>query len=99
MFVVIIKPLDGERESVLAALDRSIPKVHREPGCELYALHDCGDLFVLIERWASEEAASKHAAGPAVRTYLEEVAGRIAPSELHRVTPRPIGNIEKGVVR
>lgn len=99
MFVVTIKPLDGEREAVGAALGRSIPKVHREPGCELYALHECGDQFVLIERWASEDAATTHGAGEAVRAYLAEVAGRVAPSELLRVAPLAIGDSAKGVVR
>jgi quinol monooxygenase YgiN len=99
VFVVVINPLAGEQQAVREALDRSIPQVHQEAGCHTYALHECDDRFVLIERWASAEAAGAHAAGPAVKAYLEEVAGRVERSDLLAITPIPIGDAQKGVLQ
>ena len=36
--------VDAVREAILAA----IPKVHEEPGCELYALHEADGSFVMV---------------------------------------------------
>ena len=38
---------DAVREAILAA----VPKVHAEPGCELYAVHEGRGHFLLVELW------------------------------------------------
>jgi quinol monooxygenase YgiN len=38
--VAVITPKPGEEDAVRQAVLASLPQVHDEPGCELYALHE-----------------------------------------------------------
>jgi quinol monooxygenase YgiN len=46
--VATITPKPGEEDAVRDAIVASIPAVHAEPGCELYALHEGTGEFVLV---------------------------------------------------
>ena len=54
--VAIITPKADQVEAVREAILAAVPKVHAEPGCELYAVHEGRGHFVMVERWESPEA-------------------------------------------
>jgi len=69
-------PLDGRDKELRDALSAAIPAVHAEEGCLLYALHEAADgSFVLIEKWASQQALDAHAAGEPVKRLDASVEG------------------------
>ena len=87
--------VDAVREAILAA----VPKVHAEPGCELYALHEGKGHFVLIERWESPEALKAHGAAEALTTLGSVLADKLAgPLDVRRLTAVPAGDAAKGAV-
>ena len=98
--VATITPLPGEEDVVRAAILESIPKVHAEPGCELYALHEADDgSFVMIEHWESPEALAVHGKADALRALGAELAGKVAgPPQVRRLTPVPGGDSGKGAL-
>jgi quinol monooxygenase YgiN len=54
-------PHPGKRDAVRAAIEAVIPDVHKEPGCELYALHEETEgRLVLIEKWTTRELWQEH---------------------------------------
>ena len=70
--VVTAFPVPERRAEVIAAFEAAITQVHKEPGVELYALHEGPDRLVMIKGYASEQARSEHRqgaalAGPGVR--------------------------------
>ena len=58
--VATITPKPGEEEAVREAILAAAPKVHGEPGCELYAAHEADGAFVMVEKWESPEALATH---------------------------------------
>jgi quinol monooxygenase YgiN len=87
--------VDAVREAILAA----VPKVHAEPGCELYALHEGKGQFVMVERWESAEALKMHGAAEALTTLGGQLADRLAaPLDVRRLTAVPAGDAGKGAV-
>ena len=102
MSVVVVATLtpkadsvDAVRESILAA----VPKVHAEPGCELYAVHEGAGTFVMVERWESLEALKTHGSAEALTTLGGQLAGKLeAAPDVRRLTALPAGNPEKGAV-
>jgi quinol monooxygenase YgiN len=58
--VVTAFPIPEDRADVIAAFEAAIARVHDEPGIELYALHEGRDRLVMIEKYESAEARSKH---------------------------------------
>ena len=102
MSVVVVATLtpkpdhvDAVREALLAA----VPKVHDEPGCELYAVHEGRGEFVMVERWESPEALKVHGAAEALTTLGGQLAGKLvgAPA-VTRLTAVPAGDPVKGAV-
>ena len=86
---------DAVREAVLAA----IPKVHAEPGCELYALHEVRGALVMIERWASAEALAAHGKAEALAELGRLLGGKLTGEPDVRVlTPVPAGEDGKGAL-
>ena len=79
--------LDAVREAILAA----VPKVHAEPGCELYALHEGKGQFVLVERWGSPEALKVHGPAEPLTTLVSarRQAGRGRPTSVGSPRSRP----------
>jgi quinol monooxygenase YgiN len=87
--------LDAVREAILTA----VPKVHAEPGCELYALHEGDGAFVMVERWESLEALKVHGRAEALTTLGGELADKLAaPPAVVRLAPVAAGDAGKGAV-
>ena len=87
--------LDAVREAILAA----VPKVHAEPGCELYALHEGKGHFVMVERWESPEALRAHGTAEALTTLGGLLAHKLdGPLDVRRLTAVPAGDAAKGAV-
>jgi len=95
--VATIIPLPEHRDEVIAAITATIPKVHAEDGCELYALHQAGDRLVMIEKWASPEALRTHSRGPALAAMYPQLAGKVTgPPEVIVLQAVPTGHPGKG---
>ncbi len=95
--VATIIPLPEHRDEVIAAITATIPKVHAEDGCELYALHQAGDRLVMIEKWASPEALRTHSRGPALAAMNPQLAGKVTgPPEVIVLQAVPTGHPGKG---
>ena len=87
--------VDAVREAILAA----VPKVHAEPGCELYAVHEGAGDFVMVERWESPEALKVHGTAEALTTLGGQLAGKLdGPPDVRRLSALPTGDAAKGAV-
>jgi quinol monooxygenase YgiN len=97
--VATITPKPGEEDAVREAILAAIPQVHAEPGCELYALHEGGGGFVMVERWASPEALAVHSKAEALTSLGAALAGKVSgPPEVRTLTAVPSGDAEKGTL-
>lgn len=97
--VATLYPLPQFRSEVLETMASTIPMVHDEPGCELYALHEGTDRLVMIERWASQDALDTHAAGPALAKLGPQLEGKLAvPLDVQTMTAHPAGDPGKGAL-
>jgi len=97
--VATISPKPGEEDAVREALLRAVPRVHEEPGCELYALHQGDGEFVMVERWSSREALGVHSSAEALRQLGGELAGRLTGAPVVRTLDAlPAGDAGKGAV-
>ena len=95
--VATVIPLPEFREEVLAALRASLPAVHQEAGCRLYALHDTGESFVFVEQWESDAALDQHNRGNAVREVVSRISGMLKePVQILHARPIPGGDPNKG---
>ena len=95
--VATIVPLPEHRDEVIAALTQTIPKVHAEDGCELYALHQAEDRLMMIEKWASPEALSTHRRGAALAAMNPQLAGKVTGrAEVIVLQAVPAGDPPKG---
>jgi quinol monooxygenase YgiN len=97
--VATITPLPDHVDAVREALLTAVPKVHVEPGCELYAVHEGRGEFVMIERWESPEALKAHGSAEALTTLGGALNGKVtgAPAVL-RLTAVPAGDPVKGAL-
>jgi quinol monooxygenase YgiN len=97
---VQVKP--GTEDEALAALAEGVAAAHGEEGCLAYALHrdrDDPTRFVIVERWASQEALDDHNRQP----HLAELLGRVGPlaasaPSIIRTSPVPAGDLAKGTL-
>jgi quinol monooxygenase YgiN len=97
--VATITPKSDQVDAVREALLAAVPKVHAEPGCELYAVHEGDGQFVLVERWQSPEALKVHGKAEALTTLGGQLADKLAaPPDVRRLAPLPAGNDGKGAV-
>jgi quinol monooxygenase YgiN len=97
--VAVITPKPGEEDAVRKAILESIPQVHEEPGCELYALHEGKGEFVMVERWESREALATHGQAPALTALGAALAGKVAgPPQVRRLDAVPAGDATKGTL-
>jgi quinol monooxygenase YgiN len=96
----LFHPVEGRTAELIAALRVSIPAVHNEQGCRLYAIHDAEDgTITMIEKWDTREDLAAHAAGPAVEVLDAAVANLIAkPTTVTAMTPLPAGTAEQGAL-
>lgn len=97
--VATITPKPGEEDAVRDAILASIPAVHQEPGCELYALHEGPGQFVMVERWESDDALAVHGKADALTALGAALAGKVAAApDVRRLTAVPAGDPEKGAL-
>jgi quinol monooxygenase YgiN len=100
--VATITPKPGQEAAVREAVLAAVQKVHREPGCGKYALHESnGDTteFVMVERWESAEELKTHSTAPALAELGAALKGRLAkPLDVKRLTALPAGTEAQGVV-
>jgi quinol monooxygenase YgiN len=97
--VATITPKADQVDAVRQAILASIPQVHAEPGCELYALHEGDGSFVMVERWESPEALKVHGRAEALTTLGGAIADKLAaPPEVRRLTAVPAGDPDKGAL-
>lgn len=96
----VFHPIDGCMQELSDALVRSIPAVHQEAGCRLYAIHDAEDgTITMIEKWDDSDTLAAHAAGPAVQALDAAVAELIAsPTTVTKMTPILAGTDEQGAL-
>lgn len=97
--VAVITPEPGKEAAVREAILDTIPKVHQEPGCELYALHEGAGQFVMVERWASREALAAHSKAEALTALGAALAGKVTgPPDVRELEAVPAGDAEKGTL-
>lgn len=97
----VFLPRPGEREEVLRVLEATVPSVHREPGCVLYAAHlaEDDDAVLLIEAWESQSHLDAHAVGPAVKEQQLRLAEVLrAPIDVRRYSALPLGDGLRGAL-
>ena len=63
----VFVPAEGKRAELTDALRATMPAVHGEEGCLLYAIHDASDgTITMIEKWTSAQALDAHSQGDPV---------------------------------
>ncbi len=97
--VATITPKADQVDAVRDALLAAVPKVHAEPGCELYAVHEGDGQFVVVERWESPEALKVHGRAEVLTTLGGQLADKlVAPPDVRRLAPLPAGDGGKGAL-
>lgn len=98
--IAVFYPSSDRTHDLIDALRKTIPAIHQERGCELYAIHEAeGGTITMVEKWGSREALAAHAAGPAVKALQEAVSGLVArPATVTTMTPLPAGRAEQGEI-
>jgi len=93
-------PRPESRDAVLSALRTAIPRVHEEPGCELYAIHDAPDgSIVMLEKWSSVAELDAHGSSDAVVELIAALEGLLTePVAVTRLTPVPVGEPSRGAL-
>lgn len=98
--VATITPRPENRDTVLAELGKTAPLVHAEEGCELWALHETNDAFVVVEQWRDPQALRAHGAGPAFTALSTAIEPMLAsPLQVQVLTPHAVGDPALGAVR
>jgi quinol monooxygenase YgiN len=91
MSVVVVAtfyPKPGQHDAVHAVIAAAQTDVFQEPGCELYALHEGKDRFVLVEKWESPAALVKHGEAEALARLVADVAPLVDPAvDIVELTP------------
>jgi quinol monooxygenase YgiN len=100
--VVVVATITPKPDQVVAVRDAllaAVPKVHAEPGCELYAVHEGDGQFVMVERWETPEALNVHGRAEALSTLGGQLADKLAaPLDARRLAPVPAGEADKGAL-
>jgi len=97
--IATITPQPEHRDAVKAALLETIPAVHAEPGCELYALHETPDGFVMVEKWASADDLGVHGKAPALTGLSQQIGSLLAaPLDVTVANPVPAGDADRGAL-
>ena len=94
----VFHPAPGRKDALVEALRSTIPGVHAEPGCLLYAIHDAEDgTITMIEKWTTVADLDAHGSGPAVASLGAAIDGLVAgPATVTRMTPIPVGDASVG---
>ena len=94
----IFTPASGQFDALHSALLETIPAVHAEEGCEVYAIHKSPDgTIVMVEKWTSRELLDAHSAGEAVRVLSTLIAPFLAAAPVVTIMdPLPAGTEMQG---
>jgi quinol monooxygenase YgiN len=103
MPVVVVATMTVKPESVDSVreiLTRAVKDVHKEPGCQLYALHESGETFVFVEQWADADALKAHSTAPAIATMFKDAGEHLAGApDIKMLQPVVAGDPSKGQLR
>ena len=90
----------GDELNLLDALRESIPGIHDEAGCDLFALHaGAGGSNVLIEKWESEGLLEAHLAGEPVADLVRRIQPLVASDPIvTRLRSVPAGTSLQGTI-
>jgi len=98
--VATLIPKPDQVDEVRAVLLKTIPEVHQEPGCKLYALHEAPGKFVFVEEWADDAALVAHSGAPAIGAMIKTLDGSLeGPPDITILTPVPAGDPSLGQLR
>jgi quinol monooxygenase YgiN len=88
----------GDELNLLNALRESVPEIHEEAGCSLFALHEGEDGGVLlVEKWESEQLLDAHLAAEPVANLVRRIGPFIAADpEVTRLRPIAAGTPSQG---
>ncbi|WP_181037208.1 putative quinol monooxygenase [Arthrobacter sp. 4R501] len=90
--VVTLTPASGQREQLLSVCRKYWPGVQEEPGCQLFALHEGPDTYVVIERWSSRPLWEQHLATADNAALNAELSPLLAePAQVWPLASVPIG--------
>lgn len=99
IIVATATPQPEHRDEVKAVFVAAVEQVHGEDGCELYALHEDDDRFVMIEKWASQDAVQTHGGSPALAKLGAGLKGKIVGGlDVVYLRPVPAGDAAKGAL-
>ena len=89
----VFRPAPGRHDELVEALRSTIPAVHEEQGCLLYAIHDADDgTITMIEKWETVADLDTHGSSPAVQALQAATGDHLAePPHVVRMTPIPVG--------
>ena len=97
--VATITPSDGHYDEVRQILLDTIPRVHEEPGCELYSLQEDGQRLVMVEKWESAEALQTHSNAEPLAEAGRAMAGKLAGKlDVRTLSAVPAGDGTKGAL-
>ena len=99
--VAVLTAKPGLGPQVVESFREVSPRVHEEPGCELYAAHleQGGDVVVMVERWTTRADLDAHAAGaPLARLNELNADLLVRPYDVWFLDPVPLGDPVKGVI-
>ncbi|MFD9726073.1 putative quinol monooxygenase [Streptomyces sp. NPDC059072] len=92
--VILVTTLPGRGPEQIAAFERLAPLVRAEEGCLQYDMHQVAgepERFVLIERWASQEALAAHDVTPhMIEADAASPAFRAGPAEVIALAADPL---------
>jgi quinol monooxygenase YgiN len=100
IIIATLFPIPEHRDEVITAFKAAIAQVHEEEhGCDLYALHEGPDRLVMIEKYASEDAAAEHTNGGGLAGLQAALKGKLsAPVDVQTLVPLPAGMPDKGAL-
>jgi quinol monooxygenase YgiN len=90
----VFHPAPGRKDDLVEAFRATIPGVHAEAGCLLYAIHDAADgTITMIEKWESVADLDAHGSGAAVAALGAATKDLLTgPATVVRMTPIPVGD-------
>ena len=97
--VATISPKPEHADEVRQAVLETVPKVHEEPGCERYALHEARGQLVMVEQWESPEALATHGKAAPLAELSQRLDGKLTGRPAVTVlTAVPAGDPAKGAL-
>jgi quinol monooxygenase YgiN len=98
--VARLKPIPEKFDDVIRVYKEFVPLVHKEPGCELFALHANDHTVILVERWATAGDLRAHGASANLAEIRRRLAGLLTvPSEIEVVENIPAGDPHLGTIQ